>query len=203
MTDTDFHVFAIVEGKGELVAVPDLLHRLWKANEKLPPLRAASKHIFKVSRDGFINNCETRQKYLNLVGYQARKCHGGVLILLDTEKACCRDFLHGDKMKDIRADIDEILSGIPQFFALAEKGYESWLVAGFGGNNTEKGVSKKWLNANKDKTGRVKNYSKVVDQHELTSKMDIQQARKANRSFNRFCERFLEWGNKADAAVSE
>ena len=193
MTDTDFHVFAIVEGKGELAAVPDLLHRLWKANEKLPPLRAASKQIFKVGRYGFINNCETRRKYLNIVGYRARRCCGGVLILLDAEEECCYDFVHGDKIKKIHADIDEILADVPHFFALAEKGYESWLVAGLGGNNTEKGVSKKWLNANKDKTGRVKNYSKVVDQRKLTSKMDIQRAREVNSSFDRFCKKFLEW----------
>ena len=202
MTDAGFHVFAIVEGKGELKAVPNLLHRLWQANKKSPPLRTG-KQPYKVHRDEFINNQVARREYLNEVGYRARQCCGGVLILLDTEKACCRDFLHGDKMKDIRTDINEILSGIPHFFALAEKGYESWLVAGFGGNNTEKGVSKKWLNANKYKTGRVKNYRKTVDQRELTSQMDIQRARSVNPSFNRFCERFLEWGNKADATVLE
>ena len=202
MIDTDFHVFTIVEGKGEVMAVPKLLHRLWEANIKLPPLRTG-KRPFRVDRDGFINNQKMRREYLNKAGHRARHCCGGVLILLDAEEECCYDFVHGDKIKKIHADIGEILADVPHFFALAEKGYESWLVAGFGGNNTEKGVSEKWLNANKDKTGRVKNYRKTVDQCELTSQMDIQRARSVNPSFNRFCERFLEWGNKADATVSE
>ena len=193
MTEAGFHVFAIVEGKGELTAVPKLLHHLWQANEKSPPLRTG-KRPYKVHRDDFINNQGTRRECLNEVGGYARKCRGGVLILLDAEAVCCYDFVHGDKMKDIHADIGEILADIPHFFALAEKGYESWLVAGFGGDDTEKGVSEDWINANKDKTGLDRKYNKVVDQHKLTSKMDIQRARKVNPSFNRFCERFLEWG---------
>ena len=193
MTEAGFHVFAIVEGDGEVTAVPKLLHHLWQANEKSPPLRT-DKRPYKVHRDDFINNEGTRRGSLNEIGTDARKCHGGVLILLDAETACCRDFVHSDKMKDIHADIGAILADIPHFFALAEKGYESWLVAGFGGDNTEKSVSEKWLNANKAKTGLNRKYNKVVDQHKLTSRMDIQRARKVNRSFNRFCERFLEWG---------
>ena len=202
MTDTGFYVFAIVEGKGELKAVPNLLHRLWEANIKSPPLRTG-KQPYKVRRGDFINNQKVRREYLNEVGYRARQCYGGVLILLDAEEECCRDFVHGDKIKDIRADIDEILVGIPHFFALAEKGYESWLVAGLGGINTEKGVSEDWINANKDKTGLDRKYNKIVDQLKLTSKMDIQRARKVNSSFNRFCKKFLQWGNKVDAPVLE
>ena len=186
-------MFAIVEGKGELTAVPNLLHRLWQTNEKSPQL-LTGKRPYKVHRDDFINNQGTRREYLNIVGYRARRCCGGVLILLDAEEECCYDFVRGDKIKKIHADIGEILADIPHFFALAEKGYESWLVAGLGGDDTEKGVSEDWINANKDKTGLDRKYNKVVDQRKLTSKMDIQRAREVNRSFNRFCERFLEWG---------
>ena len=81
----------------------------------------------------------------------------------------------------VLADIDKILSGINYIFALAEKGYESWLVAGFGALIRERAQSSKWLKDNiPSLNGR---YGKAVDQKRMSAQLDIERAKNNSRHF--------------------
>lgn len=182
----EFHLFCIVEGHGEITAVPKLLHKIWQhglLKVRLP---------YRIPRDKFINDQGERQKLFERALRWAHNLpNRGVLILIDAEEECCKDFLHGDKMAIIRKDINKMLAGIPTFFVMAEKGYESWLAAGMGGKNP--GNPGKWLADNSDKSGLNGTYNKLPDQAKLTSSenFDIDLASEVNFSFRRFRERVL------------
>ena len=182
-----FNLYCFVEGHGEIEAVPKLLYKILGADL----LKVLKPH--RIPRDKFINDQNERKTLFNVA--RKRVCgaskKGGVLILIDAEEECCKDFLHGDKMAIIRGDINKMLAGIPTFFVMAEKGYESWLAAGMGGKNP--GNPGKWLADNSDKSGLNGTYNKIPDQAKLTSSenFDIDLASEVNSSFRRFCKRVL------------
>ena len=188
MTPAEFHIFAIVEGYSEIDAVPKLLHRIW-TGDNYPVLRT-DEEPYRVPKGSFIDNAEKRRRALAWGGKQARKNGGGVVILMDADSACCKDFLQSEKAAKIHADISEILESVPHFFALAEIEYESWLVAGLDGDNA--GRPKKWLSRNPEKTGLHGEYKNMFHQAELTAKFDIDLACQINVSFRRFREKVLK-----------
>ena len=185
-----FHLFPIVEGYGEIEAVPKLLHKIWSSDKCA--LRV--ENPYRIPNGTFIHKAEKRRKCMNSVMHKCRPHlpHGGVLILIDADSPCCKNFLDGDKMKEINTDIKKIFGNdVLSFFALAEREYESWLVAGLGGGN--EGAPKRWL---KERFGQ---YSEVPDQKKLTSipEFDIKRAYEINVSFRRFRERVLALPGKA------
>ena len=200
---TDIHVVAIVEGHGEVEAVPKLLNGIWKTANFSKNLRMDEEPYF-VPKGICLGNKESAnsrwQSALAWAQSMVREKGSGVLILMDADAKCCKEFLESRQAKKACSDIKEYLKGIMPGFAVAEQGYEFWLVAGLGGGAYQ-GNPKDWLTDYVKKKGIDGKYRKLPHQALLTSEMDIQRAREANPSFNRFCERFLEWGNKADAAV--
>ena len=189
MTAEEFHLFAIVEGYGEVDAVPKLLHRIWNDARVAVSLRTdESPH--RIPKGLFIDNAAKRCEVLETAAEWAREMRGGVLILMDADADCCKKLLNEKQMKKVRGDIACILADTPHCFALAEKGYESWLVAGFGGDQSN---PKNWL---KNQFGK---YSKIPDQKKLTSipEFDIKRAYEINVSFRRFRDRVLALPGKA------
>ena len=187
MTADEFHVFSIVEGDGEIQAVPKLLYHIWGVKS---PLLRTNQQPWRLPKGNFVYDQKRRQEVLNVVRSRAsKKCHSGVLILMDADNERAPDFVssHGNIMDDMK----DILQDVPYIFALAEKGYESWLAAGFGGGNP--GNPEDWINNNKDKTGLKGKYSKALDQQRLSAKMNIQQACEDNCSFKRLCEKLQKW----------
>ena len=186
MIAREFHLYAIVEGYGEIEAVPKLLHRIWNDDGAAPMLRI-DKKPHRVPKGVFMSNARKRREALTLAGKRMRAKDGGVLVLMDADSDCCKEFVHNKKAAEIRADIAEILRNVPCVFAAAEKGYESWLVAGFGGSG-KVGDPKGWL---KDLTGQ---YQEIPDQAKLTSapEFDINLACRVNASFRRFREKVLK-----------
>lgn len=192
MTGSAFHLFAIVEGYSEIDAVPVLLRRIWKSGN-CPIIRTDEKP-YRIPKGSFINVCEKRRRALAWAEKHARKQGGGVLILMDADSSCCKDFLQSHRMAEIRNDIAEILNGVPHFFALAEAEYESWLVAGLGGGGA--GNPKKWLSRNPKKSGLPGKYKNVIDQADLTAKFNMDLAAKENDSFRRFRDKVLAMAKK-------
>ena len=187
MTAANFHVFSIVEGDGEIEAVPKLLYHIWGSES---PLLRTDQKPWKLLKGKFIHDQKKRQEALNVVrSWASARCQSGVLILLDADKERAPDFVRNNK--NIQDDIEGILKDVPYIFALAEKGYESWLVAGFGGGNP--GNPEDWINDHKEKTGLGRKYSKTVDQSKLSAQMDIQQAYEDNCSFKRLCKKLWKW----------
>lgn len=82
---TPLRVIAIVEGPGEIRAVPGLLYRLVHA--RAPNLNLVVFPPLRVHRDRFIREVEEFNRYVELAARRVRP-NGAVLILLDAEEDC-------------------------------------------------------------------------------------------------------------------
>ncbi|WOV90108.1 MAG: hypothetical protein R1F54_05970 [Candidatus Zeuxoniibacter abyssi] len=170
---------SIVEGHGDRNALPTLIKKLKPNTILYEPTR--------IPRDKFLNDNEFRGRHLQIMrSFVEYKDNKAVIILFDAEEECCKELLNKIQAT-VLADIDKILSGINYIFALAEKGYESWLVAGFGGPDTGKGNPQKWLKDNiPSLNGR---YRKAVGQKRMSAQLDIERAKNNSPSFHRFAEK--------------
>ena len=204
MTDSCL-VFGIVEGQGDVEALPALLTRI----DDKGRLRLGKSPAYRLRSGLFLNDKEEREGCFAQVRRLAadaldagqRVC---VLILMDADKMgknknCCKEWLNNsNQAAEIFADIGRIFAGIPSLLVLAEKGYESWLVAGLDGSNP--GDPKDWLKKHRqswttsDSKSGSQVYKEVPDQKIATSspKFNLDLAAKKNRSFRRLRERLLK-----------
>ena len=187
-----FHLWGIVEGDGDKNALPSLIHRIWKdaCSSFLadPTLNIVVKPQ-TIKRGRFFDIPEERKNRLKMLqrwaAAEKRKC--GVVVLLDAEAECYKKVKN---LEEIRDDIETILQGVPKVFALAEKGYESWLVEGLwriaevSGNKP--GDPEEWLKKHYQKFELSGPYKKTAHQKKLTGKFDIDLAAEKNCSFRRF-----------------
>jgi hypothetical protein len=178
----------IVEGHGEMEALPALLQRIarnsgvyiWRVN---PPIRVKS--------GSFLHDEQYFRKYVQLAAAKAAQEGGAVLILLDCEDDCPAHV--GPRLLakalETRADVNMLV-------ALAYREFETWFIsavrslAGMRGlpENVEPPAApesirdaKGWLGARMEVP-----YDPVTHQIEFVRKFDLDQAR-ANHSFSRFC----------------
>ena len=203
MTDSCL-VFGIVEGQGDAHALQALLTRI----DDKGRLRLGKHPAYRLRSGLFFKDKEERKDCFELVrGFAADALAAGqrvcVLILMDGDKAgndknCCKKWLNGDEAAEILADINRVFAKIPSLFVLAEKGYESWLVAGLDGSNP--GKPKDWLKKHRqswttsDSKSGSQVYKEVPDQKIATSSpnFNLDLAAKKNRSFKRLRERLLK-----------
>jgi hypothetical protein len=118
-----FFIAPIVEGKGEVEAVPKLLHRIFASAKAVggldvnPPLR--------VKAGSFLQDNEYFNKYVELAARRVKtRLPGGVLILLDCEDACPAKLgpaLLG-RARQVHSDVSYVV-------ALAYREYETWFLA--------------------------------------------------------------------------
>ena len=118
-----YFVAPIVEGYGEVQAVPILLQRiLWELREDAflevnPALR--------VKTQSFLGDHDYFAKYLELAARKAKPHErGSVLILLDCEDDCPAEV--GPRLA---ADAAQLRSDVPITVALAYREYETWFLA--------------------------------------------------------------------------
>ena len=185
-------VVAIVEGDGEVAAVPVLLRRLASALtgdqfiEVPPPLR--------VHRDRFLNRPEEFRRMLLLA---SAKCgtSGRVLVLLDADDDCPVELA-----ASIRARAAEIIPNCPASFVCANREFEAWFLAFAPVLNGRRGLvigdgeqpdnpdsvrgAKEWL-SRRIPNGR---YRETTDQPALCAALDIEMARARSRSFRKLCD---------------
>lgn len=183
-------VVAIVEGDGEVAALPVLLRRLgqWLTpdvhTQVLPPIR--------VHRDRFLNRKDEFRRHLLLA---AGKCgeDGWILVLLDADDDCPAE-LGAKILEDARAYVPHRRLSI----VLANREYEAWFIAaaqslagqrGFVGDtaaSTDPEVprdAKGWMRARM----ASKTYGETTDQPAFSQLMDLQQAFDRSRSFRKLC----------------
>jgi len=186
-------VVPIVEGEGEVAAVPILLRRLcaWLTPENQVEV---SKPI-RVRRDRFLNREGEFSRTLLLAADKAR-AEGWVLVLLDADDDC---------PKELGASILERARNIASHrqisVVLAKREFEAWFIAAADSLRGRRGLddgltsppdpeamrgAKEWL----DKRMSGKRYREVMDQPALASQFDLQQARDASRSFRKLCKEF-------------
>ncbi len=198
-----FRVAAIVEGHGEVRAVPALIHRLVRSRGRSPNLILYPP--LRVHRDRFIRVKEEFARYVELAARRVRP-KGAVLILLDAEEDCPAEL--GPSLK---ARARDLIRNVPFSVVLAKRKFESWFLAAassLGGMETlpEQWDSppdpenladpKRWL-AERLPGGK---YIEVRHQVEFARQMNLDLARRAP-SFERFARELNRLLTTNDAAA--
>lgn len=183
-------ISCIVEGHGEMEAVPILIRRI--ARNLYPELEVRTPRPICVSRDKVVKAGELERR----VEFAARKIsgQGAIFILLDSDDDCPAHLGPGLRNRAL-----QVRENLPLTVVLAKHEFESWFLAaaeslrGHGGlrdnlqvpNNPEaiRGA-KEWLSKRMEDAGT---YHPTVDQPALTACFDLNQARRAD-SFDK-CNR--------------
>jgi hypothetical protein len=186
------YIAPIVEGHGELEALPALLHRIASGTGKT----LLVNRPIRVKAAKFINDEEDFRRHIELAAAKAIQNGGFVLVLLDCEDDCAAEM--GPQLLQrasaVRPDARFII-------VLATKEYESWFLAGAKSLRGLRGLpenleppagadairnAKGWLSQRMNVA-----YDEITHQLEFTRKMDLDQACD-NRSFRRFRNRIAE-----------
>ncbi|MBX3699151.1 MAG: DUF4276 family protein [Dokdonella sp.] len=186
-------IATIVEGHGEVAALPELLRRMhaWRpADQYAHPLRP-----IRVHRDRFLNREDEFRKQLLLA---AAKCgdQGWVLVLLDADDDCPATLA-----ADLYRRAEQLLPRRRISVVIANREFEAWFIAagrsldGSRGFRYPEGATvdaesprdaKGWIRRNME--GGT--YSEVLDQPAFAAAIDMQQAFDNSRSFRKLCK---EW----------
>lgn len=195
---------SIVEGHGEVAALPVLLRRiaLWRSPQMyvnvLPPIR--------VHRDRFLNRQDEFTRHLQLAG---NKCgeDGWVFVLLDADDDC-----PAKRGPEILARAQAVLQHRQISVVLANREFEAWFIGAAESLNGHRGLSinpgdlhidaetprdaKGWLRQRMN--GGT--YGETTDQPAFAAKMDLTQALNRCRSFRKMCD---EWDQKAQKLAQD
>jgi hypothetical protein len=192
------NVAPIVEGHGEVVALPILLRRLM--NWKTPGVVAHVPTPIRVRKDRFLARNDEFRRYLWLAD---RKCaqNGWILILLDADDDC-----PAHRGPEIQQRAQECVPNRPVSVVLAMREYEAWFIAaaqslhghrGFMADSTEtvdaEGIrdAKGWIGDRMVGSG----YGEVLDQPAFSATFDLEQAHDRSRSFRKLCS---DWKVKVE-----
>lgn len=190
-------VAAIVEGDGEVAALPVLLRRIgeWRTPEIIVQVVTP----IRVRRDQFLHREKEFNRHLLLA---AGKCgeDGWILILLDADDDCPASL-----GKTIWERARAIVPHRPISVVLAKREYESWFIAAAESLNNQRGFvvspseifdpetprdAKGWIRARMGSGV----YGETTDQPAFSARMDLQQAFERSRSFRKLC---AEWSRQA------
>ncbi len=180
-------IVAIVEGPGEVEAVPILIRRIAAA------LPSAAPHVprpIRIKRDRFLKANEL-ERYVDLAARQSGP-DGGVLIVLDADDDCPPELAATILRRATRARSDR-----PIRVVLAKREYEAWFLAAAASIAGRRGLAgditapteaesirdaKGWLTSCMP-PGRA--YKETRDQPALTSMFDLAAARRGAPSFDK------------------
>lgn len=183
------NVVSIVEGDGEVAALPVLLRRIgeWLT----PDLSLNIVRPIRVKRDQFLNKPEIFSKQLRVA---AAFCPapGWILILLDADDDCPKDLAASIRARAMVVTPNHNISVI-----LANREYEAWFIASANSLNGKRGFvcpaklpeadtirsAKQWMS----KQIAQGAYHEVVDQPAFSAHMNLQQAHENSRSFRKLC----------------
>jgi hypothetical protein len=172
-------VVPIVEGFGEIEAVPLLLRRIAaKVSLALVP-RVNPPTRVKIG--SFLNDQEYFTRYITLAAAKAKQADGLVLILLD-----CDDDCPATLGPVLLARALRVRSDVPYLVALAHREFEAWFIAALDSLREYAGFApqvekpanpesfrdaKGWLRA-----GRAAGYDPMIDQAAFTAVFDLDEA---------------------------
>ncbi len=183
-------VVCIVEGDGEVLALPVLLRRmaLWRA----PHLEVSVPQPIRVRRDRFIRRDEDFGKHLALAAAKARSTAlGAVLVLLDADDDCPATLGPELAMK-LRLAMPHVRNQL----VLANREYEAWFIAAAQSLHGRRGLkvephvvidpdqprdAKGWMRERM----AAGTYSPVADQPAFSAHMDLELAYARSRSFRK------------------
>lgn len=148
----------IVEGHGEVEALPTLIRGLFPSLQVLRPLR--------VQRNRFLNNLEERRRFLTLAQNNLGQ-QGAILVLLDADEDCPAE-LAPRLMSQLGQD-----ARLNCHLVLAKCEFEAWFLAGadaLGLGQVPKDVEA-IQGAKEEIRRRMGYYSETVDQPKLAARM--------------------------------
>lgn len=196
-------VASIVEGDGEVAALPVLLRRLgeWRT----PGAFAQPLTPIRVRRDRFLNRDEEFNRYLLLA---AAKCgeDGWILVVLDADDDCPAE-LGAQILGRAQACVPHRRISV----VLANREYEAWFIAAAQSLNGQRGFDFAPMDAidpetPRDAKGWIKarmasgTYGEATDQPAFSALIDLQQAYDGSRSFRKLCR---EWHRQVAMAQAD
>jgi hypothetical protein len=190
-------IASIVEGHGEVAALPILLRRLgeWQSPDKnfnvLTPIR--------VRRDRFLKRDD--EEFRRMLLLAAGKCgdSGWILVLLDADDDCPKE-MGAQVLERARLIVPHRRLSV----VLANREYEAWFLAAAQSLHGHRGFAfdfpqnfdaesprdaKGWLG----KRMASGTYREITDQPAFSALMDLQQAIENSRSFRKLCN---EWSRQ-------
>lgn len=195
-------VVSIVEGDGEVAALPILLRRL--AKWRTPDIVAEVLAPIRVRRDRFIGREDEFRRHLLLA---AGKCgeDGWILVLLDADDDCPAEM--GNHI------LARAMACIPHrriSVVLANREYEAWFIAaanslhgcrGFHFNPADVVDAEVPRNAKGWMAERMANrtYGETTDQPAFSALMDLEETFGGSRSFRKLCG---DWDAQVIAAFA-
>lgn len=172
-------IAVIVEGKGEVQAVPELLRRIIsEVSADDPP---SIVRPIRAPRDRIVKEGEL-ERYVNLAVR-----HGGpearILVLLDADEACPKELGPELLRRARQARPDKQIQVV-----LAKREYEAWFIAA--AESVIAGVpaapqTPEAIRGAKEWIGRYQPYRPTADQAPMTAKFDMVQARRNAPSFDK------------------
>ena len=192
---TSISIACVVEGEGEVHAVPILIRRI--AQRIDPGLVPFVPRPIRVRRNRITERFDELERALERAAASI-KTGGAVLILLDSEDDCPAQLAPNLVQRATRCRSD-LLIGV----VLAKREYEAWFLAAaesirgkrglpatLDSPNDPEGVqgAKEWLRNHMPPTRK---YTETTDQSALTDLFDLDQARQRSNSFDK-CYREIE-----------
>lgn len=174
-------IACIVEGHGEVSAVPELIRRI--GAEQNPPVYPTIEGPIRIPGSRLRQTAEFGRA-VELASARAGQ-GGGILILFDAEDDCPAEL--GPELRG-RITRDDIEVGV----VLAKFEYEAWFLAAAESIRGRRGLAadlepptdpegvrgaKEWL---RDRMEGSRTYSETLDQVALTAVMDLESARRAD-----------------------
>lgn len=186
-------IASIVEGDGEVSALPVLLRRLaaeWGSTALVNPLQP-----IRVRRDKFLRKDDEFRRQLLLAAARSGE-DGWILIVLDADDDC--PAVLG---REIYERAQQYVAHRRLSVVLANREFEAWFLAAAHSLHGVRGfqcMPEEMIQAEvpRDAKGWIKarmqsrTYSEVLDQPAFTARFDLQQALENSRSFRKLCK---EW----------
>ena len=185
------YVASIVEGHGEVDALPTLLRRI--SQTAAPGQTLNVNQPIRIKSGSYLNDKDYFRRYTLLAAAKAAQSNGFVLILLDCEDQCPAQLGPA-----LLARAQAVRNDVSYLVVLAYREFESWFLAAARSLRGQRGLAadleppqaadnirnaKGWLS---ERMGV--SYDPVIHQMEFCRTFALQQAR-SNASFNRFYTR--------------
>jgi len=201
-----FNLGCIVEGHGEIQAVPVMLRRL--AQEWDPGLYLNIPRPFRAGRYKLVKTGELER----IVEFVARRLETprAILILIDAEGDCPKELA-----PELLARARKARSDMPIGVVLAKHEFEAWFLAAIESLSGRRGLrenlapveqpesvsgAKEFLTRNMQGSSA---YSETLDQPALAAVFDIELARKRSDSFDKCCREVQRLFGEAARQASE
>jgi hypothetical protein len=186
-------IVPIVEGHGEVSALPVLLRRL--GDWLLPGTAIQVSAPIRVRRDRFLRNEDEFRRMVLLAANKAGPA-GWVLTLLDADDDCPLE-LASDVIQRARA----IAPGLRLSTVVACREFEAWFIAAAPSIAQRRGISLEGVDIPapeepRNAKGWVERhlargvYSEVTDQAKMAAVLDLASAERCSRSFRKLCKDF-------------